>query len=107
MVTHNVWDAFYDEELLSNLNAKLREAQKLADRQAFGMPRPELTVQFRELLTSVKDEAEALLMRVEACEPKITKQLKGVKLDVHQEFVSALNDRQRESHRLRTRHRDD
>ena len=77
----NVWDDLFNEDLLAGLNEKLRSAQRVADRQAFGIPRAEGVVEFRDLMMSVKHEVEALLMRVEACEPRNTRILKGEKLE--------------------------
>jgi hypothetical protein len=87
----NVWDDLFDEDLLAGMNAKLRAAQKLADRQAFGMPRPELTVQFREQMDGVRQDIDRLLERVAACEPQETTLLKGRQLDAHEAFVHNLN----------------
>lgn len=59
-----VWDDLYDEEWLASMNAKLREAQKYADRQAFGMLRQANTDEFVRNLTEVKVQIERLLARV-------------------------------------------
>lgn len=72
-MSHSIWDDLFDEDMLAGINAKLRAAQRVADRQAFGMPRPEGTVEFRKIITEVKAELDGLLTRLDACEPKIKK----------------------------------
>jgi hypothetical protein len=58
-----VWDDLYDEDWLSGLNAKLRAAQRVSDKQCFGMIRQANTDEFIKLLTEVRSECDALIKR--------------------------------------------
>lgn len=61
-----VWDDLFDEDTLSGMNADLRAAQKVADKQAFGMVRTENTEEFIRIMSKVRTDIDKLVKRVEA-----------------------------------------
>lgn len=67
----NIWDELFDEDELALLNSKLRAAQKVADRQAFGMPRQELTDEFIKIMTEVRTRCDIMLQRAKKLKPGV------------------------------------
>lgn len=59
----DIWDELFDEDLLAGMNAKLRAAQKVADRQAFGMVRQSNTDEFVSIMTEVRNQCDVLIHR--------------------------------------------
>lgn len=69
----NIWDELFDEDQLADLNARLRAAQKVADRQAFGMPRQEGTDEFVKIMTDVRNRCDVLITRARGLTPPATR----------------------------------
>jgi hypothetical protein len=65
-----VWDDLFDEDILSGMNADLRSAQRVADKQAFGMVRLENTDEFIRIMNKVRTDIERIVKRVEATKLK-------------------------------------
>lgn len=61
-----VWDDLFDEDMLAGINAKLRAAQRVADKQAFGMIRQENTIEFIGIMNSARADIDRIVKRVEA-----------------------------------------
>lgn len=61
-----VWDDLFDENMLAAINAKLRAAQRVSDRQAFGMIREARTKEFLELMRSARADVDDIIQRVES-----------------------------------------
>lgn len=74
----DIWDELFDEDQLADLNARLRAAQKIADRQAFGMPRQEGTDEFVKIITEVRNRCDVLIARAKGLKGPTV--VRGVKL---------------------------
>jgi len=61
----SVWDDLFDEDHLSQINAKLRAAQRIADRQSFGIQSAQRTREFICILHVVRSDVNKLIKRAE------------------------------------------
>lgn len=62
----NLWDDLFDEDRLSQINAKLRHAQRIADRQSFGIQSEQRTREFICIMNVVRADVDQLIAKAEA-----------------------------------------
>lgn len=60
-----VWDDLFDEEKLADINEKLRNAQRVADRQAFGLILDARSQEFLRIMRSARSDIDMIIKRVE------------------------------------------